>query len=108
MRSDLGFRRAALSAGASLSGAVIALIISNPLFAQLVTLRSSDGSVTVSGPLIRLDGDAYTLKSGPRSELSLPASDFSCISESCPSPNAFGIHGSNTIGAELMPRLIEG
>src|SRR5262249_29297729 len=29
-------------------------------------------------------------------------------SQSCPGPNAFGIHGSNTIGAELMPRLIEG
>jgi phosphate transport system substrate-binding protein len=39
--------------------------------------------------------------------LALPAIGFSCISESCPSPNAFGIHGSNTIGAQLMPRLVE-
>ena len=108
MPSDCGLRRAALLAGASLCGAVIALIISNPSPAQPVTLRSSDGNVTISGPLIRLDGNAYTLKSGPHSELSLPLSDFLCISESCPSPNAFGIHGSNTIGAELMPRLIEG
>jgi phosphate transport system substrate-binding protein len=72
-----------------------------------VTLRSSDGSVTVSGPLIRFDGNAYTIKSGANAQLSLPVSDFSCVSESCPGPNAFGIHGSNTIGAELMPRLIE-
>jgi phosphate transport system substrate-binding protein len=63
--------------------------------------------MTISGPLIRFDGNAYTIKSGANTELSLPVSGFSCISESCPSPNTFGVHGSNTIGAELMPRLIE-
>ena len=102
-----GYRRPALSVSASLSAALLALITNNPLHAQSVTLRSSDGSVTVSGPLIRVDGNAYIIKSGADGQLSLPVSEFSCISESCPNPNAFGIHGSNTIGAELMPRLIE-
>jgi phosphate transport system substrate-binding protein len=82
------------------------LAATGALQAQPVTLRSSDGSVTVTGPLIRFDGTTYTIKGG-REELSLHASDFTCISDSCPGPNAFGIHGSNTVGAELMPRLIE-
>jgi phosphate transport system substrate-binding protein len=63
--------------------------------------------VTISAPLLRFDGNTYTVKNGALGELNFPVADFSCISESCPSANAFGIHGSNTIGAELMPRLIE-
>jgi len=102
-----GWRQAAFPASVSVCAVLLALIISAPSHAQPVTLRSSDGSVTVSGPLIRFDGNAYVVKSGANGQLSLPVSDFSCISELCPRPNAFGIHGSNTIGAELMPRLIE-
>jgi phosphate transport system substrate-binding protein len=107
MWRSFGFRRTALLATTRLSAALAALIISCPSRAQPVTLRSSDGSVTVSGPLIRFDGNAYTIRSGATAEMSLAASNFSCISDSCPDPSAFGIHGSNTIGSELMPRLIE-
>lgn len=103
MSNDFGFCRATLLIGVALA----ALIISNHAQAQSVTLRSLDGSVTVSGPLLRFDGNSYTIKTGAHRELTLPVSDFSCISESCPDPHTFGIHGSNTIGAELMPRLIE-
>src|SRR5262249_33344738 len=92
----------------SLAGALIASMDGSPSHAQPVTLRSTDGSVTITGPLIRFDGNTYTINSGAGGELNLPASGFSCISESCPGPNNFGVHGSNTIGAELMPRLIEG
>jgi phosphate transport system substrate-binding protein len=102
MHNDLGVCRTTL-----LVGSLVALINSSPAQAQSVTLRSLDGSVTVSAPLLRFDGNAYTIKTGAHSELNLPVSDFSCISESCPSPHTFGIHGSSTIGAELMPRLIE-
>jgi phosphate transport system substrate-binding protein len=104
MHNNFGFRRATLLVGAPL----VALIISNSGRAQSATLRSLDGSATVSGLLLRFDGNAYTIKTGAHGELNLSVSDFSCISESCPGPHAFGIHGSNTIGAELMPRLIEG
>jgi phosphate transport system substrate-binding protein len=107
MQSDFGFVTAALLVGVSLSAALFAPTISNPALAQSVTLRSSDGSLTISGPLLRFDGNTYTIKTGAQGELNFAISDFSCISDSCPGPNAFGIHGSNTIGAELMPRLIE-
>jgi phosphate transport system substrate-binding protein len=103
MCNDFGFGRATLLVGASL----VALLMSRSAQAQSVTLRSLDGNVTVSGPLLRFDGNTYTIKTGAHGELNLPISDFSCMSESCPDPHAFGIHGSNTIGAELMPRLIE-
>jgi phosphate transport system substrate-binding protein len=91
---------------AALSAAVLALMMTEPAQAQSVTLRSSDGSATISAPLVRFDGNTYTVKAGDR-DLNLPAAGFSCVSGACPVPNAFGIHGSNTIGAELMPRLIE-
>ena len=105
MESNLASRRFLFSIAAS--AVLIVLTVSTPLRAQSVTLRSSDGSVTISGPLIRFDGTVYIIRRGANSELNLPASEFSCISGSCPDPRAFGIHGSNTIGAELMPRLIE-
>jgi phosphate transport system substrate-binding protein len=104
MHSDSGFRRATLLVGVSV---VVALIISKPVQAQSVTLRSSDGSVTISAPLLNFDGNAYKIKIGAHNALTLPVPDFTCISEPCPGPRAFGIHGSNTIGAGLMPRLVE-
>jgi phosphate transport system substrate-binding protein len=106
MKSNVGSGRFVLLVAAFI--ALVVLAISNPSLAQTVTLRSSDGSVNITGPLIRFDGKTYTIRRGANGELNLSVSEFSCISDSCPDPNAFGIHGSNTIGAELMPRLIEG
>jgi phosphate transport system substrate-binding protein len=91
---------------AALFAALPALMMTSPSRAQSVTLRSLDGSATITGPLIRFDSNSYTVKAGDR-DLSLPAAGFSCVSGACPAANTFGIHGSNTIGAELMPRLIE-
>jgi phosphate transport system substrate-binding protein len=107
MLSKCRFRRAAILGGGYLSAVLVALTITSPSRGQSVTLRSSDGNVTIAGPLLRFDGKAYTIRTGANGELSLSASDFSCVSSSCPDPKAFGIHGSNTIGSELMPRLIE-
>jgi len=101
MRNEFGLRTTTVGA------LLVALIVSTPARTQSVTLRSSDGNVTVSGPLLSFDGSAFKIKAGAQDELTLPVSVFSCISESCPGAYAFGIHGSNTIGAELMPRLIE-
>ncbi len=91
---------------AALSVALLVLMMTGPAHAPSITLHSSDGSATITGPLVGFDGNTYTVKAGER-DLSLPAAGFSCVSEACPASNAFGIHGSNTIGAELMPRLIE-
>jgi phosphate transport system substrate-binding protein len=107
MRRDPACRRATRGAGAALSAALMIVATAGLSPAQTVTLRSSDGSTTVTGPLIRFDRGTYAIKSGPHDELVLPASGFSCASGACPASNALGIHGSNTIGAELMPRLIE-
>jgi phosphate transport system substrate-binding protein len=106
MRRDVAHRCIALLAGAMLSAVLLTLMMAVPSLAQPVTLRSSDGSATVTGPLIRFDGNTYAIKAGDR-DLSVPVAAFSCVSGPCPAPNGFGIHGSNTIGAELMPRLIE-
>src|SRR5262245_23691343 len=108
MGTDIGVRLRALWLGVPLAAGVVASVGRGPAHAQSVTLRSADGSVTVTGPLLRFDGATYTIRSSAGGELNLPAAGFSCISEACPGPNNFGIHGSNTIGAELMPRLIEG
>jgi phosphate transport system substrate-binding protein len=105
--TNISVSRFVLRLAAATVAALTALTVSEPSHAQSVVLRSSDGSVTVAGPLIRFDGNTYTIRSAANGELNLSISNFSCISGACPSPNAFGIHGSNTIGAELMPRLIE-
>src|SRR4029077_12881807 len=60
MHNNFAFRGATLLVGAPL----VALIISNSGRAQSVTLRSLDGSATVSGLLLRFDGNAYTIKTG--------------------------------------------
>jgi len=82
------------------------LAAAGPGRAQQVTLRTSDGSVTVTGPLARFQDGTFAIR-GVHGELSLPAANFTCVSPACPGSTGFGIHGSNTIGAELMPRLIE-
>ncbi len=101
-----GFWRAGARAGILPSAVLIVLTVIGACQAQTVTLRSSDGSVTVTGPLVRFDGNAFTIKSAG-DELSLQTSEFACVAGSCPTAIGFGIHGSNTIGAELMPRIIE-
>jgi hypothetical protein len=72
MHNEFGFRGAALLVGASL----VALISSKPAQAQPVTLRSSDGSVTISAPLLSFDGNAHKIKIGAHDELTRPVSDF--------------------------------
>lgn len=92
---------------APLLAAVLAVLASaGACRAQQVTLRSNDGTVTVTGPLVHFDRNTYTIRT-MRTELNLPAAGFKCGSPSCPGSIDFGIHGSNTVGAELMPRLIE-
>jgi phosphate transport system substrate-binding protein len=106
MRGDFDCGRATRQVSAALAATLMTVMAAGPSHAQSVTLRSLDGSATVTGPLVRFDGNTWTIKAGQH-DLSLPAATFSCISGACPAPNAFGVHGSNTIGAELMPRLIE-
>jgi phosphate transport system substrate-binding protein len=107
MHRNCAGRHASRCTGAALSAVLMVMAAAGLPHAQTITLRSSDGSTNVTGPLVRFDGSTYAIKSGAHDELVLPAAGFSCVSGACPTSNALGIHGSNTIGAELMPRLIE-
>jgi len=94
---------------ASLLVAVTGVLGALDAMAQKVTLRSNDGAMTVMGTLKSFDGRTYAIQTDAAGELSLSASNFSCQSAACPKqPLAFGIHGSNTIGAQLMPAIVEG
>src|SRR5262249_7283464 len=94
---------------ASLLVALTGLLGAFDAVAQKVTLRSNDGAVTVTGTLKSFDGRTYAIQTDAAGEMRLSASTFSCQSAECPKrPLVFGIHGSNTIGAQLMPAIVEG
>ena len=87
--------------------------------AEEVTLQMSGSQVVFTGELLGFDENSYTVALENLGTLRLARSKFDCVGGACPdgapaqvaSLNAgpdFGIHGSNTIGAQLMPALIEG
>lgn len=81
-----------------------------PLQAQDVTLKSTDGTVSVSGTLLEFDGNVYRVRM-LLGEISIDASQVVCEGEGCPNLMAgiteFSVAGSNSIGANLLPTLIE-
>jgi phosphate transport system substrate-binding protein len=78
---------------------------------QAVTLRSFDGFTQLRGKLIDFDGSSYTIET-VLGVIQVDALQVACEGEACPKDimfdAKFGIYGSNTIGADLMPALIEG
>ena len=88
--------------------AVTGLLGAFDALAQRVTLRSNDGALTVTGTLKSFDGRTYGIQTDAAGEMRLSAATFACQSAACPKePVVFGIHGSNTIGAQLMPAIVE-
>lgn len=84
-----------------------------------VTLKAHEGNFVIKGSLIKYDDNHYVLKSKHYGVMTVDVKRFSCIGAGCPKPEGqaqsltpqkidFGVHGSNTIGAKLMPLLIEG
>lgn len=73
-----------------------------------VTLVSGSGGLTITGELISSEGGSFVIKSG-FGVITVETSKFECIGAACPKPPAgtVSIHGSNTIGAQLMPDTIE-
>ncbi len=89
---------------------LISLLVLFPtnVVADSVTLKAKDASITITGQLSSFDGLAYIIKTPTFGELRLLSDEFNCISGNCPpKQKVVGIHGSNTIGAKLMPALIE-
>ena len=78
--------------------------------AEVVTLRSLDESTAMSGTIVGFDGDVYQLETSVGT-ISLAASQVTCEGEGCPDLvselNEYAIAGSNSIGVQLMPQMIE-
>ncbi|WP_425100769.1 substrate-binding domain-containing protein [Tropicibacter sp. S64] len=78
--------------------------------AQDITLRSRDGGVELTGTLLGFDGEFYRLQT-QYGELTVDSSGVLCEGVGCPSLTDFvaelTVSGSETMGAVLMPALIE-
>ena len=98
-----GLKRAAISAALLLFTAVTGA-------AQDVALSSRDGSVELSGTLLGFDGEFYRVETD-YGELTVDSSGVSCAGPGCPNLADFvaevRFSGSATMGAVLMPALIE-
>ena len=93
----------------AMTAACFALLFS-PAHAQEVTLRSLDGSFAMTGVLSGFDGETYELETSI-GHLSLSIMQVGCEGVDCPdlmaNINEFTISGSNTLGADMMPAMIE-
>jgi phosphate transport system substrate-binding protein len=96
-----------------------------PAFAADVTLRTKGGDFSIQGEIQSFDGNKYTILSKTLGVMTLDASRFDCAGADCPRgpiaapvnsatfaaggvPSIVSIAGSNTIGGQLMPELIQG
>lgn len=78
--------------------------------AEVVTLVSPDRAVSLTGELQAFDGQTYQLKT-MLGTLEIDSSTVECEGTGCPDLvadlNEFTIAGSNTIGMQMLPDLIE-
>ncbi|MEM1383040.1 MAG: phosphate ABC transporter substrate-binding/OmpA family protein [Pseudomonadota bacterium] len=78
---------------------------------RTVTLKSFDGFTQLRGELVDFDGSSYRIAT-PVGMIEVDALLVDCEGPPCPEDLLFGaefaISGSNTIGVELMPALIQG
>ena len=76
-----------------------------------VILKSFDGFTQLRGKMLDFDGKTFTIET-PLGVIQVDGLQVNCEGEACPQNlmfgAVFGVHGSNTIGAELMPALVEG
>ena len=96
---------------AALCAALLWLTSAASATAQDITLTSRDGQVEISGTFLGFDGEFYRLQT-PYGELTIDSSGVRCEGPACPNLKDFvaelAISGSATMGAVLMPALIEG
>jgi phosphate transport system substrate-binding protein len=75
-----------------------------------VTLVLRSGGFSVMGELVASDTGSFVIKSDKFGVMAVESSKFDCTGAGCPkkpAPGTLAIHGSNTIGAQLMPNTIE-
>ncbi|KIT16363.1 phosphate ABC transporter substrate-binding/OmpA family protein [Jannaschia aquimarina] len=93
--------------------AFAALALATPALADTVTLKSSDGTVDLTGEFVAFEENAYVIRTA-LGELRLSAERVSCIGDACPSFESAAaeanllIKGSDTVGLGIMPLLLEG
>lgn len=91
--------------------ALFLLLAPSVIVAQDVTLTSRDGEIELSGTLLGFDGEFYRVDT-IYGELTIDSSGVVCEGSGCPSLQDFvaelSISGSATMGAVLMPALVEG
>lgn len=74
-----------------------------------VTLTLKGDGFAVIGELVAADAASFVIRSSKFGVMAVESSKFDCRGAACPRAPAtlIGIHGSNTIGAQLMPTTIE-
>ncbi len=96
----------------SLAAGLIAILslVNSPLNAQQITLNSLDGTVSMTGDLLKYDGETYLLGM-LIGEISIDASQVTCEGAGCPNLVAglteFSVAGAGGIADTLLPTLIE-
>lgn len=86
------------------------LFLTVPLMAGAVTLKSADGTVTLTGKLLGYDGEFYRIKS-VFGNITLSALGVTCTGRGCPDPGQYAadltLSGSSAAINNLLPGLIE-
>lgn len=106
----------------------LATTIGGSAFASEVTLRVKNGDFQITGELVSFEDAKYTIISRSLGTMTLEATRYDCVGAGCPKesaavsspataqalqqplengPTQLSISGSNTIGNQLMPALIE-
>ena len=105
--------RQTLRAMFATSAAVSALVYASPALAQQTVLRAKGGDFEFIGKLKSATPAGYVIET-PSGEVALDAALFDCIGTGCPTGDRtaavvterVAIHGSRTVGEQLMPELI--
>lgn len=88
-----------------------ALALTTPMaLAGEVTLRSHDGSISMTGEIVAYDGSTFTIRSAI-GEVKVDSSTVDCIGDDCPAVGVemsdFTVSGSRVVGGSLLPALIQ-
>lgn len=104
-----------LKSGLKNSAAMLALasgmLFPHTAFAQNITLKSTDGTINVSGDLVDFTDDIYIIRTA-LGDLRVAASSMICEGDACPTFEDISadltIVGSEAIGLGMMPLLMSG
>ncbi|WP_394181269.1 substrate-binding domain-containing protein [Yoonia maritima] len=77
-----------------------------------IELKSIDGTMSIVGDLISVDGDVFVVETADLGVLRVQKGSVVCTGSVCPDGHnfgrKFGIYGSRTVGTTLIPNLLRG